>query len=76
MKLNLFERVVLEADRPEHGLRKGDLGIVVEIYPPDGLEVEFMTASGDTVAVLTLAVEDVRPAGEDDMVAVRQLSGA
>lgn len=74
MTFNLFERVVLESDLPEHGLRQGDLGVVVETYSPDGLEVEFMTASGDTVAVLTLTDEDVRPAGEDDMVAVRQLS--
>ena len=38
---------------------------------PDGLEVEFLTASGGTAAVLTLNVRDVRPAADDDLVSVR-----
>ena len=74
MRFKLLDCVVLERDLPEHGLRKGDLGTVVETYPAGGLEVEFMTAAGDTVAVVTLPVDDVRTAGEDDMVAVRSLS--
>jgi hypothetical protein len=46
--------VVLARDVHEHGLREGDLGAVVEVYEPDGLEVEFVTASGRTAALLTL----------------------
>jgi hypothetical protein len=38
--------IVLDRDLPAHGLRKGDLGAVVQVYEPDGLEVEFVTASG------------------------------
>jgi hypothetical protein len=52
-------------------LRKGDLGSVVEIYDPDGLEVEFVTASGRTAALLTLNDRDVRPVLDDDLVSVR-----
>ena len=37
--------MVLDCDLPEHDLRKGDLGAVVQVYEPDGLEVEFVTAS-------------------------------
>ncbi len=74
MRFKLLDCVVLERDLREHGLRKGDLGTVVETYAAKGLEVEFMTAAGDTVAVVTLTVDDVRTAGEDDMVAVRSLS--
>jgi hypothetical protein len=44
---------------------------VVEIYEPDGLEVEFVTASGRTAALLTLSVHDVRPVADDDLVSVR-----
>jgi hypothetical protein len=29
-------------------LRRGDLGAVVDVHPPDGLEVEFVLASGRT----------------------------
>jgi hypothetical protein len=70
---NVLDTVVLARDLPEHGLRSGDLGAVVDVYPPDGLEVEFVVASGRTQAVLTLLVSDVRPVGEHDLIAVREL---
>ena len=54
MMYQALDTIVLNRDLPDHGLRKGDLGAVVEMYEPDGLEVEFVTASGRTVAVLTL----------------------
>lgn len=71
MKFSVLECVVLGRDLPEHGLRKGDLGTVVETYEADGLEVEFVAASGDTRAVLTLAAEDVRKVSAADMLAAR-----
>jgi hypothetical protein len=66
-----LDTVVLLRDVPEHGLCKGDLGAVVDVCEPDGLEVEFVTASGRTVAVVTLHVRDIRPVGDTDLVAVR-----
>lgn len=71
MKHELLETVVLERDLPDHGLRRGDLGTVVELYPPHSLEVEFVTASGKTEALLTLSDHDVRPASDGDLIAVR-----
>ncbi len=71
MTYQLLDTIVLDRDLPEHGLRKGDLGAVVEIYEPDGLEVEFVTASGRMAALLTLNVRDVRPVADDDLVSVR-----
>ena len=59
---------------PEHGLRSGDLGAVMHVYEPDGLEVEFVTASGKTQALVTLNVNDVRPVQESDLVAVRSVA--
>ena len=76
MDFKFLECVVLNRDLPECGLCKGDLGTVVEVYEPDGLEVEFMTASGETRAVLTLSVDDVRQATSSDMLAVRTLQPA
>lgn len=72
MRYKLLDTVVLDRDLPEHGLRRGDLGAVVEVYPPNGLEVEFVTASGKTAALLTLSDADVRPGGEHDVVAIRR----
>jgi hypothetical protein len=39
-----LDTVVLLKDRPYAGLRAGDLGAVVQVYAPDALEVEFVTA--------------------------------
>jgi hypothetical protein len=74
MRYKLLDTVVLARDLPQHGLRPGDLGAVVEVYEPDGLEVEFVTASGKTQALITLNVNDVRPVQENDLVAVRSVA--
>jgi hypothetical protein len=74
MKYKLLDTVVLDRDLPEHSLCAGDLGAVVEVYEPDGLEVEFVTASGKTQALVTLNVKDVRPVQEGDLVAVRSVA--
>jgi hypothetical protein len=69
----LLDTVVLDRDLPEHGLRRGDLGAVVDVHEPDGLEVEFVLASGWTQALLTLNARDVRSVGDGDLIAVRDL---
>ena len=66
--------MVLDRDLAEHGLRSGDLGAVVEVHEPDGLEVEFVTASGKTQALITLNVKDVRPVQDGDLIAVRSVA--
>ena len=71
MTYKVLDTVVLAHDLPEHGLRAGDLGAIVETYDPDGLEVEFVTASGKAGAVITLTLEDVRPVSDSDLVSVR-----
>ena len=74
MKFKKLDTVVLDRDVPEQGLRRGDLGAVVEVYEPDGLEVEFVTASGRTQAVVTLKADDVRAIAQEDLIAVRSLA--
>lgn len=71
MSYRVLDTVVLDRDLPERGLRRGDLGAVVQVYEPDGLEVEFVTASGRTEALITVNVQDVRPVSDGDLVAVR-----
>ncbi len=60
MKLSLLDAVVLERDLPEHGLRDGDVGAVVELHGTDGIKGEFVRASGQTKALVTLKADDVR----------------
>ena len=74
MRHELLDTVVLVRDVPEHGLRAGDLGAVVETYPPDGLDIEFVTASGRTTALVTLKLSDVRAIADTDLVAVRSIA--
>ena len=76
MTIQVLDTVVLMKDIPSHGLRKGDLGAVVDTYEPDGLEVEFVTGSGRTRALITLKVDDVRSVSERDILTVRSVDAA
>ena len=71
MRFKPLDSVVLKRDHEELGLRRGDLGAVVEVYEPDGLEVEFVSASGRTEALVTLTEDDLRSVGEHDLISVR-----
>jgi len=71
------ERVVLLADLPEKGLTAGDVGTVIHVYPGgNGYEVEFMTLTGITVAVVTLPAESVREVLQDEVTHARQRKAA
>jgi hypothetical protein len=70
-----LDTVVLTRDIEEHGLEQGDVGAVVHCYR-DGaaLEVEFVTAEGRTIALLTLTQADIRPMAEKEILHVRELA--
>lgn len=67
--------VVLTANLPQYDLRAGDLGTVVMVHQGGkGYTVEFMTLSGETIAVATLSADQVRPRGANDIAHVRELA--
>ena len=73
-----FEEVVLLRDLPGDALRTGDVGVVVEVFPgrgnvPPGYMVEFMTLTGETVAVVDVTADALRPVSERDMPQTRAL---
>lgn len=71
------ETAVLTRDVPEHGLVKGDVGALVHRYADgEGFEVEFVTAEGRTVAVLTVTQLDIRPMARGEIPHVRELASA
>ena len=76
MSFHELESVALDRDLPEHDLQKGDVGVVVQVYGDDALEVEFMRYSGDTQVVITVAAKDVRAVGDEDVPAVRKRGGS
>ena len=72
-----FERIILTEDIPGTDLKKGDVGVVVEIYNQgEGYEVEFFALNGDTVAVETLESSQVRSATSREILHVRELKAA
>ncbi len=72
-----LDTVVLTRDIPDHGLKKGDVGAVVHCYSDgEAWEVEFVTAEGSMVAVLTLSAIDVRPMGSREILHARELTPA
>jgi hypothetical protein len=76
MEIRLLDTIVLDRDLPDQGLKHGDIGAVVELYEPDGLEVEFVKGSGKTQALVTLKKTDVRLIGDTDILSVRSLKAA
>jgi hypothetical protein len=56
-------------------LKSGDVGTVVHCYGQgEAFEVEFVAASGETVAVLTLTPADIRPLSGREILHVRELT--
>lgn len=55
----LFDIVAVLNSAGQSDVEVGDVGTVVEILPPDGLEVEFLDRDGRTRCVVTLSRNDV-----------------
>jgi len=55
-----LDTLALAVDLPEYGLRQGDLGTVVLDHHGKGYEVEFVALDGETLAVVSVAAEQVR----------------
>ena len=69
--------VALTIDLPGEGLVQGDVGTVVHIHKGgEGYEVEFMTLTGETVAIVTLLADQVRPLTRRDLAHTRELAPA
>jgi hypothetical protein len=66
--------VVLTGPIAEHGLEPGDVGTVVHSYGDgDAFEVEFTSAEGRTITVVTLSAGEVRPLAGDEILHARRL---
>ena len=55
----LLDLIAVTSAMPESEVSVGDVGTVVELLPPDGIEVEFLDAAGRTRCVATLNVNNV-----------------
>lgn len=55
----LLDLVAVLNRPPDEDVEIGDVGTVVELLPPDGVEVEFLDRDGRTRCVATLTMDDV-----------------
>jgi len=78
MKIDLFKRVALRIDIPEHALRKGDVATIVEHLPgkngEDGYALEVFNAIGESIAVITTPESAVEPLTADKIPSVRPIA--
>jgi hypothetical protein len=58
-KIKLLDTVALLEDLPKHGLRQGEVGVVVEALGHDAFEIEFVSHSGETYAQLALTTDQL-----------------
>jgi len=71
------DRVVLSTDMEAEALQRGDVGTVVHVYRGgQAFEVEFLTLSGETVAVTTLTAAQVRAVRKRAVAHARELAVA
>ncbi|HLX06343.1 MAG TPA: DUF4926 domain-containing protein [Thermoanaerobaculia bacterium] len=81
MSIPLYERVALTRDLDEHGLRKGDVGVLLD-YLPDprqgesGAVLEVFNALGESVAVIAVRASDIEEMRADELLAVRPFARA
>ena len=72
-----LDTVVLTHDIKKHGLERSDIGAVVHCYKAGtAFEVEFVTAEGKTIALLTLDQKDIRLMRSREILHVRELAVA
>jgi hypothetical protein len=80
MSYPLYQDVIFTVDHPEHGLRAGDVGTLVErhLVPgmEDGYSVECFDMTGRTVAVVTVPISHLRLPTSADRPASRTLAKA
>ncbi len=66
-----LDTIVLTFELPEDGLKHGDVGTVVLVHPGGAYEVEFMTLDGETLAVVSLREDQLRPIGRREIAHAR-----
>lgn len=72
-----LERIALTGDLPEHGLKAGDIGMVLHIYDEHkGYEVEFVTVSGGLVALVSVYPSQIRQLEQDEIASARRVKSA
>jgi hypothetical protein len=70
-----FDLIVLQEDAADGRLKKGDVGTILTVYNEgEAFEVEFVTLTGEAVAIETLLAHQIRPVRPSEVMAVRDMA--
>ena len=74
--LEEHDRIVLTDDISDFGLKAGDVGTIVHMYPNgEAFEVEFLTLDGNTAALASVLPSQARPVTRTDITHAREITG-
>lgn len=81
MRIPLYQRVALCRDLEDHGLKKGDIAVLVDYVPhpgggEEGCVLEVFNALDESIAVVAVPISEIEPMKADEVLAVRQLARA
>jgi len=81
MSRPLYQRVALNLDLPEQGLKKGDVATLVDYVPgPEGGEpgcvLEVFNALGESIAIVAVRESEIEGLHAGEVLAVRPLAKA
>jgi hypothetical protein len=79
MKFELFTRVALKSDLPEHGLKGGDVATIVENHlghagQEPGYTLEVFTATGQTLTTVTVRESQIEMLSANEILHLRPIS--
>lgn len=60
-KIKILDAVAVVEDLPEHGIRRGEVGTVVDAWKDGAFEVEFSDESGEAYAFIALHADKLIP---------------
>jgi hypothetical protein len=75
--IQAFEQAILTVDLPSDGLMAGDVGTVVDITTNGkAATLEFFNFAGQTVAIVSVGIEQVRPVSANEVIHARTVKSA
>jgi len=78
MKPKLYQRVALNRDYPDEGLKRGDVGWLIDYLSPsadgeEGCILEIFNAVGESIDIATVPVSAIEELRADQIPSVRTL---
>jgi hypothetical protein len=81
MKVELYQEVSLTRDLPDHGLKVGDVAMLVDFVPhpsggEEGCVLEVLNAIGESFAMIAVPISAVEALRSDEVLSVRLFAKA